>query len=275
MRFVRWLPASVARRLGALLARCYGAVSVDRRQVVVANLRPVFGDDDLAAEAAASRLFANFGGKIADLLRYEAGGSVDALIRPPAGETIWPSSAEGKGRLLLTVHLGNWEFGAPLLKRMGVNLLVITLAEPDPGFTRLRQEARRRWEVETLVIGQDAFAFIEVLKRLQAGATIALLVDRPPEGSAVKVELFGRPFAASLAAAELARASGCALLPVALPWTPSGYEVVALPEVAYDRAGLGDRESRRALTQEIMRAFEPVIRQHADQWYHFVPIWPK
>jgi hypothetical protein len=22
-----------------------------------------------------------------------------------------------------------------------------------------------------------------------------------------------------------------------------------------------------------MRAFEPIIRDHLDQWYHFVPIW--
>jgi lauroyl/myristoyl acyltransferase len=28
------------------------------------------------------------------------------------------------------------------------------------------------------------------------------------------------------------------------------------------------------LTQEIMRAFEPAIRQHLTQWFHFVPIWP-
>jgi lauroyl/myristoyl acyltransferase len=24
-----------------------------------------------------------------------------------------------------------------------------------------------------------------------------------------------------------------------------------------------------------MRAFEPAIRQHPDQWFHFVPIWPR
>jgi hypothetical protein len=22
-----------------------------------------------------------------------------------------------------------------------------------------------------------------------------------------------------------------------------------------------------------MRTFEPIIREHLDQWYHFVPIW--
>jgi hypothetical protein len=48
-----------------------------------------------------------------------------------------------------------------------------------------------------------------------------------------------------------------------------------LPPVPYDRAALRDREARRRLTQEIMRAFEPVIRQHLNEWYHFIPIWKK
>jgi hypothetical protein len=47
-----------------------------------------------------------------------------------------------------------------------------------------------------------------------------------------------------------------------------------LSEITYDRRALGHREARRELTQKILRAFEPEIRQHLDQWYHFVPIWP-
>ncbi len=89
------------------------------------------------------------------------------------------------------------------------------------------------------------------------------------------VELFGRPFPASVAAAELARASGCALLPVYLPQIDgSGYAAHMLPPIEYDRGALRQREARLKLTQKIMRAFETPIRKHLDQWYHFVPVWP-
>lgn len=274
MAGVRALPLGFGRRLGSMLALGYGLVAGKRRRIVEQNLLPVLNGDAGAARRAAWRLFRNFGVKVADLLRYESGLDVENLFRelPPRDRFVLPA---GRGVLLLTIHLGNWEFGAPLLRRLGINLLVITLAEPGRGFTELREQARKRWGVETLVIGQDAFAFVEVLKRLQAGAAIALLVDRPPAGSGVDVELFDQQFTASISAAELARASGCALLPVAVPWTPTGYEVVTLPEITYDRARLGDRTARRALTQEILRAFAPVIRQHPDQWFHFVPIWPR
>ena len=76
------------------------------------------------------------------------------------------------------------------------------------------------------------------------------------------------------ATAELARAAGCVLLPVYLPRTSRGYAAHILPAIAYDRAALRSREARHNLSQEIMRVFEPAIRQHLDQWYHFVSIWP-
>jgi len=100
------------------------------------------------------------------------------------------------------------------------------------------------------------------------------LVDRPPPPTAVTVDLFGRPFPASIAAAELARASGCAIVPGYIVRQNGGYLARILPEIHYDRAAIGSRAERVKLTQEILRTFEPAIREHATQWYHFVPVWP-
>src|SRR6266540_2892111 len=102
----------------------------------------------------------------------------------------------------------------------------------------MRQAARARWGIETLVIGRDPFAFVEIIRRLESGATIALLVDRPPKTSAVDVQLFGRPFSASIAVAELARATGCELLPVYLIRGKQGYAAHILPRIPYERAVL-------------------------------------
>ncbi len=272
----RLLPTRVAESLSRMVVAIYGLFASHRRAVVVENLLPVLGDDRPAAGRVASRMFRQFALKLVDLWRYESGQPVDDLFAELTGwEHFTAAHARGKGVLMVTPHLGNWEFGGPLLTRRGIKLHVITLVEPGEGLTEMRQASRERWGIETLVIGQDAFAFVEVIKRLQEGATVALLVDRPPEASATDVELFGRPFKASIAAAELARASGAALVPVYLPRTAQGYAAHVLPEIPYDRAALGNREARRELTQKILRAFEPAIRQHLDQWFHFVPVWPK
>ncbi len=261
----------MARAGGAIYAR----VASRRRQVVVENLLPILDGDRSAAGRVATELFRRFGLKLADLWRYEAHLSLHGIFRGVEGwEYFLAAHKRGKGVLLVTVHLGNWEFGGPLLVERGFPLRVVTIAEPGRGFTECRRQARARHGVETLVIGNDPFAFVDIIRALEAGETVAVLVDRAPAGAAPNVELFGRPFAASPAAAELARASGCALLPSYVVDEGGQYAIHTLPEIEYDRASLRKPAARQVLTQAIMRAFEPAIRQHPEQWFHFIPIWP-
>ena len=270
----KWLPEGLAAFLADALGFIYCMVARKRRAVVIENLLPVVSCDRALASQHCHELLKNFARKLVDLWRYEAGHD----IVPTAlhgWEHFEKARQHGRGVLLLTPHLGNWELGAPLMLRKNMPLLVVTLDEPDPRLTELRKASRMQRGIETLVIGSDMFAFVELIRRLEAGAVVALLVDRPPASSATTVQLFGKPFPASVAPAELARATGCALVPVYLPRTREGYAAHMLPEIAYDRAALRSPEARVALTQKILRAFEPAIRDHSNQWYHFVPIWPR
>ena len=272
----RVVPAALAEALGATAAGLYALLHPRRRHVVGENLLPVFNEDRTRARACAYRLFRQFGRKLAALLRHESGAPMRYAPDEWSGwEHLEGPRKRNQGILLVTLHLGDWEFGGALLARLGLPLVVLTQAEPGNGFTELRQAARRREGIATIVVGSDPFAFVEVIRRLQEGAIVALLMDRPQPAGAVEVMLFNRPFRASIAAADLARATGCCLLPVYVVRTAEGCAAHMLPEIPYDRPALGDRESRRRLTGELLRAFEPVIRQYPDQWYHFIPIWPQ
>jgi len=276
LRLARLVPQRLARAVGRTSIHVYWRIAPKRRTVVIENLAAALTDDRQAAKAAAMHLFDNFAIKVVDLLRSEAGLESGGDLGEATGWEYFKVAREGyRGVLLLTPHLGNWEFGARFLRREGINLNVVTLSEPGSNFTELRRSARARSNIETLVIGHDPFAFVEIIRRLQEGATVALLVDRPPKATATTVELFGRPFAASVAAAELARASGCALLPFVVLWTGRDYSAHLFPPIAYDRGGLRNRQERQRLTNDVMRFFEPLIRRHVDQWYHFVPVWPQ
>ena len=271
----RFIPVPVFVFFARLFATIYWRLAAHRREIVIQNLLPVLNGDRPAATLKARELFTEFMLKITDLWRYESGVAFDRWLGEWNGwEHFTAAHARGRGVLLVTPHLGNWEFGGAFLVEHGYKLLVLTQPEPDKKLTELRQVSRARRGVETLVVGEDAFAFIEIIKRLQTGATVALLLDRPPGPTAVNVELFGQPFPASIAAAELARASGCAIVPVYIVRQPKGHLAHILPEITYDRAMIGNRDARIQLTQEILRAFEPVIRQHLAHWFHFIPIWP-
>ena len=270
------LPAARLKSWAAALADVYWISQRQRGEVVVQNFRPVFGGDPAAAEKAARAAHRNFAAKLIDLWGVENGEVTrDWLTTDGELEIIHAARRRGRGTLFITLHLGNWEHGGLLLNQLGIRLTILTQAEPDDGLNDLRKAARARYGVDTLIIGDDGFAFVEVIKQLQAGADLAVSLDRPPERGGVRVDFFGKPFEASLAAAELARATGCALIGVAIVRRPEGYAVKVLPEFTYDRKNLGSRAARRELTQEILRAFEPEIRKDIEQWYQFTPIWPK
>ncbi|HEY5232654.1 MAG TPA: MMPL family transporter [Verrucomicrobiae bacterium] len=274
LTLTRILPAPILMPLAKTGGTIYWLFATHRREIVIQNLLPILNDRKLAARAA-RELFTEFALKLASLWLHEGGAFFDQGAGDWNGwEHFTAAHSRGKGVLLVTPHLGNWEFGSAFMVEHGCKLLVLTQPEPDARLTELRQISRARRGVETLVVGEDAFAFVEIIRRLQEGATVALLVDRPPAPTAVEVKLFGRNFPASIAAAELARASGCAIVPGYIVRQRDSYLAHILPEITYDRAVIGSRAARIQLTQEILRAFEPAIRQHLTQWFHFVPVWP-
>lgn len=273
----RALPGGLLKNFAMLLAELYLWVQPRRVEIVLKNFLPLFKGNRFAAEEAVCAAHRNFAAKLIDLWRVEGGEEVtNWLTHPGELDIIHTARQRGRGALFITLHLGNWEHGGLLLKQLGIPLTILSLAEPDDGLTDLRSAARARYGVDTLIIGEGDFAFVEVIKRLQAGADLAVSVDRPPErGVGVPVRFFGRPFEASPAAAELARASGCALIGVTILRRPNGFAVKVLPEFTYDRQALGSRDARIVLTQQILRAFEPEISNNIEQWYQFTPIWPR
>ncbi len=276
LALARNVPPRIAQIFCRAVANIYWLLNPTRREVVIQNLIIPLEGDRAKAVKAGKELFQQFAIKLVDLWRYESGIPVDDLFSELTGwENFLAAVNQKRGVLILTPHLGNWEFGAPLLAQRGFKLLVVTLDEPDDQLTKMRQAARARWGIETLVIGKDPFAFVEIIRRLEAGEIVALLIDRPSHSSTLAVQLFGRTFPASIAAAELARATGCVLLPGYMVRMKTGYAAHILPEISYERPALRGIEARQKLTREIIGVFKSPIRQHLNQWYHFVPIWPK
>lgn len=273
-----WISRHISRRWLSLAARTgvrvYLLIRPQRLEVVMQNLRPVLGQDRIRLRAVAMANFIQFAEKLVDLWRYESGIRPPLRIDSPESWSVFHDALAAKeGVLLVTVHLGNWELGGPLLADLGIRPLVLTASEPGDGLTEMRAHARAHYGVDTLVVGADPFAFVQVIRRLQEGGVVALLVDRPALGSGVEIPFFGKPYKASLAVAELARATGCRVIPIYIVQEDSGPVARALGEVTYQRADLATRERRAGFTQRVLEVFEMVIQRYPDQWFHFVPIW--
>lgn len=265
----RWIPVTWLRFLGVLCSLGYGLVRRDRRRVVERNLR-LLGESGESARVW--RVFVRFGVKLGDLMALEAGKGLEDWQWSWSGvEVLDMALREGRGAILVTLHLGNWEMGAPVLAQRGHSVMVVTAPEPVGELTQLRADRRRERGVLTAVVGEDPFSAVTILKHLAGGGVVAVLADRPGAGDSVEVALGSGRIGLGEGVAQLARGSGAPVIPVLVVQRGGGFEVCVLGRVSAP-GSLRDPAGRRMFLGEIARAFGPVVGHHSDQWYHFIPI---
>jgi KDO2-lipid IV(A) lauroyltransferase len=257
----------VARGLGRLLAR---AVPAERR-AVRANLSHVLAGASAAEiEAAVSQTFANFGAFFADLLTLNRrpGADLRAYVASADGEHHLDTAlAAGRGVVLLTAHLGNWEFAGRLLStRASRTAHVVLSAEQDRELERyLRLDGPRL----RFVTRRHATSTLGLLAALRRAELVAMQADRPTGGRGdALVPFFGEPAAFPLGPFVLARAAGAAVIPAFCAMAPGGRYRLEIDPPIWVKPG----EELAALGR-VVATLERVIRAYPTQWFNFFDAW--
>src|SRR5215510_10412528 len=111
-RLAATLPASWDDAIAASLARASALVQPHRHAGARANAQALFPDADAAQLARrAERAYARF---LLEYLREVGRGSPDDATRNPLtlGPGVEEALASGRGLVMCTAHIGNWEMGA-------------------------------------------------------------------------------------------------------------------------------------------------------------------
>ncbi len=281
-RLARLLARLLPHGVGQLIARLVAILSAGRGspgfQCIRRNLAVITGLSGRRLDRLAARNVMQFSAMLADYFyaTSDDGRWAKRLLGEWSGwEHIQAARAAGRGVILVTGHLGHWELGGLLLAQRGVPMTIVTLEEPSTGLTRWRDEARRRAGIKTIEVGAGReFAFVEMMKVLERGECVAMLVDRPYLGSGSPVTFFGQPVQFSSAPALLRQYTGAAVVPAFVVRHHYGrYLSFAEPAVEMT-SGTDKRTALAANTQRIASVFESVIRRYPDQWFNYVPAFP-
>ncbi len=213
-----------------------------------------------------------------DLLKH-AGSSRDprALVSKTLGtEHLLHARAGGKGALLLTAHVGNFELGGLFLRQLGIDLAAVYAPDPSPVVESHRERARTCMGVRGIPVTSSPLSFLAVLKALEGGTFVAIQGDRDYAGTGRIMRFFGRDVSFPIGPFKLAAASGAPLLPVFVIREPDGrYRTVVEEPI---RLGLaGSRIARADVLEAGLAVFvallERTIRAFPSQWYRFTPFW--
>ena len=273
----RILPRHLARALAVGVGKIVYSRNPAAQEALRSNLARISGRSGGELDALCAENVAAFSRMLADYFYCSARDlpAADRLLEEWRGwENIEAARAQGRGIIVITAHLGNWELGGALLTRRGLPMTVITLEEPSSELTRWRDAYRRRLEIRTIAVGPGHdFAFVEMIQTLRRNEAVAMLIDRPYAGTGTPVQFFGGTTEFSSAPALLWQHTEAAVVPAFVLENASG-RYVSFADPALSLQKTGDRRADLAAnTQRLSAHFEQIIRQHPEQSFNYVPLW--
>ena len=254
----------LGRGLGLLAFHLVGR----RRAVALAGLSRAFGDrlDPAALRRLGRENFAHYGVILAEFLRLPSlsDAQLQKRFTVIGRERAAAARARGNGLIVLTGHVGNWEYLVQAQTAWDLDMLVITRRAHCRGVDRFWQSVRRARGARFL----DAERSLEETRRhLQEGGTVGLPIDQHEGGTtAVRVPFFGCPAGTVKAPALLAARTGCPVI-MLLSWRDAqGRHHAEFSEEIPLVPGRDLAETIASTTRRYNELLEAFIRRHPAQW---------
>ena len=270
----RCFPLGVTRALAGWAGWLYAFTHPKRVAVVRRNLQLL----DASPEGkSARRVYREFGKTLADYFYIGTrppARAVRIITKNEGLEHFRKAHELGRGALVVTAHFGLFDLGGLMLAQMGIPCAVLTYPEPSRALTEWRTRFRRGWDVDTIEIGADSFAFLQIAERLRRGHFVATLIDRPHPSDNTPVTLPNGTANFSAGVLLLAAHGGVPVIPATMSrQTDGAYHSRIFPPLFIQDRG-SRAETLRFYSQRIADTLLPVLCAHPEQWYQFVPLSP-
>lgn len=259
---LRLLPLDAANQLSRQIAALLDRLLPRLRRTAMSNLS--FAYPELTAEQRqriTDGVFRSLGRLLVAVARFPSidKSNVADWIDYEGLENYSAAKTKGKGILIATAHLGNWELSAFAHAVMTEPMNVMVRPLDNPFIDRL-VAMRRMLSGNQLIEKKDAAR--SVLRALRKNQAVGILVDQnTSEAEGMFVPFFRRLACASPAFVKLAHHSGAAVIPGYAVWDESNkrYRLVFEPEIAMT----GDLGKD---LQAVHYAIETAVRKYPDQW---------
>ncbi|HVW32042.1 MAG TPA: phosphatidylinositol mannoside acyltransferase [Acidimicrobiia bacterium] len=270
------LPESFSRPAAGLTGRALGLAMRGRRQMVGRHLRRIHGPglDGRALDRAVNATFASYGRYWLEAFRLPR-QDLMALdgdrFRVEGKDHVDRALAGGRGVVIGTPHLGNWDLGAAWFAARGYQPTTVVEPIEPPELFEWFCSYRRALGVGIVPLGPDAGSLL--LKKLREGLMVGLVCDRDLAGTGIEVDFFSERTTFPAGPATLALRAGAPLLAGANYFTGDAHHCVITAPLDTGRQGTIKEDIAR-ITQALAATFEDLIRRAPEQWHMLQPNWP-
>ena len=182
-------------------------------------------------------------------------------------DVIESGMTEGKGIILVTGHLGNWELTGAYMAARGAPMEAITRQQENPLFDSYITRTRERFGMKVI---HDADAVRRVPRALRRGTPVAIVIDQGAAGLASTwVPFFGRWAKTPRGAATFAARLGSPIVFITALRKPDGRFNIHFEPVPFRLTGKKDDDVDRIMA-DCTAVLERWVRRYPEQyfWHH-------
>ena len=267
-------PLKFSYRAAIALANIHYFLGFRERRAVTENLKTILAkpsrDDEL--KSTSKDVFRNFAKYLVDFFRFSkiTPGYIKGFIRLEGLSNIEDALKYGKGVIILSAHLGNWELGAFVLGTLGYPINAVVLTHRNVKINNFFKNQRAIGKLRSIEFGASLRCCYKALKNNEL---LALLGDRDFSNNGLRVIFCGKPVVMPKGPAALSYRTGAAIVPSFI--TRNGddtftfaFEKPILPGAA------GDEDSAiKSIMGEYLPVIESYVKRYPGQWYVFRNFW--
>lgn len=268
------LPLRLCYTLAVVVADVVYVLCPRLREDTKSSIAHVLGQTKGSREVSrvTRKCLRNYAKSVVELCRYSG--------RPAKGESrvlfegldrLDAALSEGKGVIIVGLHLGSWDVGATFLaqRHYPLNAMVRSSFNSDK-LSRFMQDLRSQAGI-AVISAQDGIR--RAAESLRRNELLALLIDAPTKGKLVKVRFLQGYAQFSGGAAALALRTKAAVLPGCVVRLPDNtFKGFIGEKIEFQFSGDFRRDIQR-FTQSLVNSLQGFVKQYPEQWGMLRKIW--
>jgi KDO2-lipid IV(A) lauroyltransferase len=268
------LPIKFSYAAARFLAAIHCFIFSRERRAIAENMKVVFSRsmDDKELDGIAKSVFRNFAKYLVDFFRISV---VDAeyiknFVKVEGRQNIDEALKRGKGIIILSAHLGNWELGGYVLSKIGYTMNAVVLTHKNKKVNDFFISQRRMGNFKSIEFGASLRGCYRALKNNEL---LALLGDRNFSDAGLMTEFFGKKALMPKGPAVLSVRTGAAIVPVFMTRQNDDTFRMRCERPIYPEDCSDEDKAIEGAMKKYLSCIEDAVRSHPGQWYVFKYFW--
>ncbi|MBR4152918.1 MAG: lysophospholipid acyltransferase family protein [Selenomonadaceae bacterium] len=272
-RIIRLLPYDLLLFLGMIFGNLYYLLIKKQRERAVAQMMPALNVSEEEARKLVKKSFINLARNMLDILYMPNLNekNLSEYIEIENLERMRTALLGGQGVVVLTGHIGTWEWLSAAFSLNGMPVTAIAKLQPNAEYSRVLDDLRATIHVEIFNRGTNELRAAG--RALKDGKILGFLADQDAGPGGAFINFLGKTASTPLGPAVFARRFNAPVLPAFIIRKENGRHVVKIGEIMrFEDTGDTDADLLR-FTEKMTKILEQVIRENPTQWLWFQKRW--